>query len=68
LDKALEELGKQLLNIGVAVIVFVIIQPFASQSIDTSLVIKGIIAYLLITGGGLILLWKSRQLEEREDG
>ncbi len=41
MDETLKEFGKQLLNIGVAVLVFVIIQPFASGILNISLVMKG---------------------------
>ena len=66
MDETLKEFGKQLLNIGVAVLVFVIIQPFASGSLNEEFVIKGILGYILITGAGLLLIKKGKDMEERE--
>jgi len=54
--EAYKELGKQLLNIGVAVIVFVIIQPFVSEKADMKLVVIGFLIYLMITTSGFILI------------
>ena len=54
--EAYKELGKQLLNIGVAVIVFVIIQPLVSEKADIKLVITGFVVYFMITVSGFILI------------
>ena len=63
--EAYKEVGKQLLNIGVAVVVFVIIQPFVSNSLKISFIIEGFIAYLFITMVGFILIRKAEKMEKQ---
>jgi len=64
--EAYKELGKQLLNIGVAVIVFVIIQPFVSEKADIKLAIIGFTIYFMLTASGFILI-KIAEKKEKED-
>ena len=64
--EAYKELGKQLLNIGVAVIVFVIIQPFVSEKADIKLVIIGFTIYLMLTTSGFLLI-KIAERKEKEN-
>ena len=66
--EAYKELGKQLLNIGVAVIVFVIIQPFVSEKADIRLVVIGFSIYLIITISGFILIrFAEKNEKEKKD-
>ncbi len=65
--EAYKELGKQLLNIGVAVIVFVIIQPFVSEKADIRLVVIGFSIYLMITTSGFILIRFAEKNEKEKE-
>jgi len=65
--EAYKELGKQLLNIGVAVIVFVIIQPFVSEKADIKLVVIGFSIYLMITASGFILIRFAEKKEKEKE-
>ena len=65
--EAYKELGKQLLNIGVAVIVFVIIQPFVSEKADIRLVVIGFSIYLMITTSGFILIRFAEKKEKEKE-
>ncbi len=52
----LKELGKQLLNIGVAIVVFAIIQPLMKGDLKPSIAIYSIITYIIITTFGLFFV------------
>ena len=53
IGKALEEFGKHLLNIGVALIVFTIIQPYIQDKIDVNKIIIAMIIYFFVVLIGL---------------
>lgn len=65
--EAYKELGKQLLNIGVAVIVFVIIQPFVSEKANIKLVIVGFGIYFMLTTSGFLLIKISEKKEKENE-
>lgn len=54
--KSFEEFGKQLLNIGVAIIVFAVIQPFINHSYNFNDIVIAIFAYVIITLTGIFLI------------
>ena len=54
--KSLEEFGKQLLNIGVAIIVFAIIQSLIKHSFNFSDIVIAIISYKIITLSGILFI------------
>jgi len=54
--KLLEEFGKQLLNIGVAIIVFAVIQPLIKHSFNFSNIVIAIISYTIITLSGILFI------------
>ncbi len=57
IGKALEEFGKHLLNIAVAIIVFTIIQPYIHNEIDINKVLIVIFIYFFIVLIGLMFIW-----------
>lgn len=59
----LKELGKQLLNIGVAVVVFAIIQPIVSENIRPIVSLVAFFIYLLLTIIGVLLIKKGEKNE-----
>jgi len=63
--KSKEELGKHLLNIGVAIIVFAIIQLIMENRIDFVKVEIFVIIYVLIASTGYFLIKAS---EEEKNG
>lgn len=48
LKKAFEEIGKHLLNIGVAIIVFAILQPIVKDKFDVKIALSFGIIYLIV--------------------
>ena len=56
LAEGLKELGKHLLNIGVAIIVFSIIQPIMNGNFKTSNAILFIITYFILMIVGTIFI------------
>ncbi len=59
----LKEFGKHLLNIGVAIIVFSIIQPLTKNSVNPYIVIYSIIAYIIVVVIGLFFIRKGGRKE-----
>ncbi len=53
--EGLKEVGKGLINFGVAILVFLILQPFVSHKLDLSFIIFAIAGYIISTGLGFIL-------------
>ena len=56
LRKAFEEIGKHLLNIGVAIIVFAILQPIIKDKFDIKIALSFGIIYLIIFTIAVILI------------
>ncbi len=54
--KSLEEFGKQLLNIGVAIIVFAVIQPLINHSYSFNDIIIAVFSYTIITLSGILFI------------
>ncbi len=54
----LKEFGKHLLNIGVAIIVFSIIQPLTHGSFNPYVVIISILAYIIVVISGMFFIRK----------
>ena len=61
--KSKEELGKHLLNIGVAIIVFAIIQPIMESKVDFVKVGIFAVIYILIASIGYFLIKASEDAE-----
>ncbi len=55
ISKGLNELGKGFINIGIAFVVFAIIQPFVKESITLKVVIASIIFSIIFFSVGVIL-------------
>ena len=54
----LKEFGKHLLNIGVAIIVFSIIQPLTKGEFNPYVVIFSILAYIIVVMVGMFFIRK----------
>ncbi len=63
--KSKEELGKHLLNIGVAIIVFAVIQPIMNDRVDFIKLIFSVVAYIVLVFLGYFFIKAS---EEKENG
>jgi len=50
------EFGKQLLNVGVAGLIFVLIQPFAHRELTVEKAFWAVVWYVLFTGAGVLLI------------
>ena len=55
ISKGLNELGKGFINIGVAFVIFAIIQPFVKENITLKVVIASIIFSIIFFSVGVIL-------------
>lgn len=64
LSEGLKELGKHLLNIGVAIIVFAIIQPLVNGKFQIGTAILFIIAYFTVVVIGTILIIEGGNKDE----
>ncbi len=60
----LKEVGKQILNIGVAIVVFAIIQPFIKHEFDLITTLFAIIFYVASTILGAYLIRKGGKKNE----
>ena len=67
MGEALKEIGKHLLNIAVAIIVFIIIQPAVIHKIDKPLAILGIFAYFIIIMISFLLIKAGKYIEKKEE-
>ncbi len=56
----LKEVGKQILNIGVAVIVFAIIQPLMKNELNVDVLVIALFVYIALTLFGAFLIRKGR--------
>ncbi len=54
--KSLEKFGKQLLNIGVAIIVFAVIQSLINHSYSFGTILIAVFSYAIITLTGILLI------------
>ena len=54
----LKEIGKQLLNLAIAIIVFAIIQPLVKGDVNPIVAITAVFLYFIITAIGGILIKK----------
>ncbi len=59
----LKEVGKQILNIGVAIVVFAIIQPFIKHKIDVITTFFAFLSYIALTLIGAYLIKKGGKQE-----
>ncbi len=64
MGEALKELGKHFLNLAVAVIVFMILQPLVSPNISNKFYLIGMISYLIIVISGFFLIIIGKKLED----
>ena len=65
--KSKEELGKHLLNIGVAVIVFAVLQSIMNNKVDFVKVVVFAIVYILIASTGYFLIKASEDIKYGEN-
>ena len=54
--KSKEELGKHLLNIGVAIIVFAVIQPIMDNKVDFIKLTFAVVAYIFLVSVGYFFI------------
>ena len=54
--EGLKEVGKGLINFGVAILVFFILQPFVSGKVDTVFLVLAVIGYIISTGLGFLFI------------
>lgn len=54
--EGLKEIGKGLINFGVAILIFLVLQPFISNKLDTLFVVFAIIGYILSTSIGFLFV------------
>jgi len=59
MKKTFEEIGKQLLTLGTASLIFGFIQPLSSGKLSLSMVFVFFILYFIFTFVGSILVYKS---------
>ncbi|EDP73638.1 hypothetical protein [Hydrogenivirga sp. 128-5-R1-1] len=52
----LKEVGKGLINFGVAVLIFLVLQPFVSGKLDLVYIITAVFSYTFFTLMGLFLV------------
>lgn len=67
MGEALKELGKHLLNLAVAIIVFVILQPLMAGKMKNFFTISAVIVYLFIVSVGFLLIKKGKELEDSKN-
>ncbi|NPA53803.1 MAG: hypothetical protein GXO21_03965 [Aquificae bacterium] len=65
IGKALEEFGKHLLNIGIVLIVFTLIQPYVSNSASIKKVVIILFIYFFVVILGLSFIWIGGNRSER---
>ena len=54
--EGLKEVGKGLINFGVAILVFLILQPFINRKLDISFIVFAIVGYIISTGLGFLFV------------
>ncbi len=66
MGEALKELGKHLLNLALAVAVYLLIQPFLKEKFSLKIFISGFLFYLLLGGLGFLLILFGSKLSNKE--
>ncbi|WP_461828794.1 hypothetical protein [Aquifex sp.] len=66
--EALKELGKFFYNLALAVAVALIIQPFANDKVNPSILIVGLLSAVINLGIGFLLLSFSDKLDRNGGG
>ena len=67
MDEALKELGKHLLNLALAVAVYLLIQPFLKEKFSFKVFIIGFLFYMLLASLGFLLIIFGSKLSNKED-
>ena len=66
MGEALKELGKHLLNLALAVAVYLLIQPFLKGEFSLKVFSIGFLFYLLLAGLGFLLIIFGNTLSNKE--
>ena len=54
--EGLKEVGKGLINFGVAILVFFILQPFVGGKLDKAFLVLAVVGYIISTGLGFLFV------------
>ena len=66
MGEALKEVGKHLLNLALAVAVYLLIQPFLKGIFSLKTFIIGISFYFLLIASGILLIILGNRLSDKE--
>lgn len=67
MGEALKELGKHLLNLALAIAVYLLIQPFLKEKFSLKVFLIGFLFYFLLGSLGFLLIIFGSKLSNKED-
>ena len=67
MGEALKEVGKHLLNLALAIAIYLLIQPFLKGKASSKIFTVGIFSYFLLITLGILLIVLGNKLSDREE-